>query len=526
MEKLNKPVFRFSTEYEILLLFERQDEGESFLSELKTEFPKSVLISNDDNPLDAFINGEYDLLIIDDLTFESIDNSLWEECLAKKPDASSLVILGSYSKDIILQIVQVGFTTYLVKPFSGSQFLGRVRKFAHRDFEHIENARLRTLLPLYDLGKKFIECKDYEEIYQRLIAAIEEVMTPSSISIMVPDAESGCLKIVAGRNISDSLKKSVSLKPGEKIAGWVFANKEPVVLNKNTQKKSSFSPHLKRSDISASISFPLVKSTEIFGVINISQKDKAIVYRNSDIETMSIIADFAAMAIENVSNINRREDFVRLQTLMGQYVAPEVAAELADKEESPLEIGQVQELTVLFADIRNYTMLIQKLPLFEMRKFLNEFFDLITRHIYNHQGTLDKYMGDAVLAIFGAPKFLDNQSHHAVASAIEIVKSFKLLRDKWLVNYDFFSQVELGLGISRGAMFIGNIGSSQRLDYTVIGTDVNIAQRLASETDGGQILVTETVKEELEKTVQTKKVMRKQLRGVSQERTIYEVCPT
>jgi adenylate cyclase len=160
-------------------------------------------------------------------------------------------------------------------------------------------------------------------------------------------------------------------------------------------------------------------------------------------------------------------------------------------------LGAVKVATVLFADIRNFTGMVQHLPLPVLRDFLNEFFQVFTETIFEYRGTVDKFMGDAVLAVFGALIELDNASWTAVETALAIRERFAALKKEWQKRDSFFDSIDLGFGITRGEMFMGNVGSARRLDYTVIGTEVNIAQRLASAATSFRIYITDEVREDL-----------------------------
>jgi adenylate cyclase len=146
--------------------------------------------------------------------------------------------------------------------------------------------------------------------------------------------------------------------------------------------------------------------------------------------------------------------------------------------------------------------------------------------VFSHKGMLDKFMGDAALVIFGAPVKIDNPNGAAVSAACKIMTEFDKLRVLWEKKNKIFANVGLGIGISRGSMFLGNVGSSQRLDYTVIGPDVNIAQRLASETVSGQILITDRVQATLDGRfpISTEKNMT--LKGMEAEVTVYSLSVT
>jgi class 3 adenylate cyclase len=225
-------------------------------------------------------------------------------------------------------------------------------------------------------------------------------------------------------------------------------------------------------------------------------------------------------------NISLKGQVLKMRALFERYMAPEVAAVLLNGQEPMLDVvGEVQEITVLFADIRNFTFLVQHLHLQDSQRFLTEFFDLVADVISLRQGTLDKFIGDAALAIFGPLVLQDSPNQSAVFAAMEIQKGFEALRVKWALKSELFMQIGLGIGISRGNMYLGNVGSGRRLDYTVVGADVNIAQRLASDTVSGQILVTESVYKDVTGVVAVQEQKTKLLRGLERTIRIYSIIP-
>ncbi len=280
---------------------------------------------------------------------------------------------------------------------------------------------------------------------------------------------------------------------------------------------------MQRDDIAASISFPLKGREKVLGVLNVTQTAKEVEYSQSDIELLSVICGQAVMALENVVYMEEREQNVRTKALFEQYVAPEVAEILLSSGGNIMEIGGVQEITILFADIRNFTLAVQHLSHQDIHLFLTQFFDLFSDVAFSRKGTLDKFMGDAALVAFGAPIELERPSHAAVYTAVELSVGFEKLRKEWLQKSDIFQELGLGIGISRGEVFHGNVGSSRRLDYTVIGTEVNIAQRLASSTESGHILITESVFNDVDDGFPIKKEEPRTLRGLEQESQLYSI---
>jgi adenylate cyclase len=280
---------------------------------------------------------------------------------------------------------------------------------------------------------------------------------------------------------------------------------------------------LSRIELSSSISFPLVSKNDSIGVINLNRHDERKRFSHSDIELVSILAQLTVTAIENLRLSRQRQENARIRTLFEQYVSPEVARMLLDQGDAMMELGTIQTLTVLFADIRNYTLLVQNLSLPDLREFLDAFFEMFTRVVYDHKGTLDKFMGDGALVIFGAPCEHENPAEAAVNTGKETVHRFRSLRQRYAQRNELFLDIGLGIGISSGEMFIGNLGSRERFDYTVVGPDVNIAQRLASGTDGDKVLCTDLVLRACRRITPRLPAATMQLKGFAEPIIVHEV---
>ena len=443
--------------------------------------------------------------------------TIFDDLKDARPGLVGLLIAAkSDTARLCMAAMESGFSGVLAYPLHADQLRSKVGKAMESTALREENARLRTLLPLFGLGEKFLSSRTEKEVLDSLLDVVADQTNGDSLSVMLFDDQEGCLKIAASRGIPEKLIKKIKIRPGDKIAGWVFKEKKPVILNQETQKDSRFADLLKRPEIVSAVSFPMLVHDRILGVLNVSHKDGDIRFAESDIEILGILSAQASLAIENVRSIASREQKTRLQTLLEQYVAPEVAKVLmASDADLTTGLGEIKKATVLFADLRNFTGMVQQLPLDVLRDFLNEFFHVFTETIFQYRGTVDKFMGDAVLAVFGALIELDNASFTAVETAIAIRERFAGLKERWQEQDEFFATIDLGIALTSGEMFMGNVGSDRRLDYTVIGTDVNISQRLASKASTCSIYITDTVRKDLdEKRVELKEVGDLTLRGV------------
>ena len=166
----------------------------------------------------------------------------------------------------------------------------------------------------------------------------------------------------------------------------------------------------------------------------------------------------------------------KMQTAMGKYLSYDVMQNVVNNIDNIELGGKRADITVLFADIRNFTSISEKMDAASTMMILNEYFSELVPIIEEHDGVLNKFMGDAILAIFGEPKKTQNHALDAVKCANRMLKKVKHLQEKWIDEGK--PKIEIGIGISSGEAFVGNIGSKDRLEYTVIGDTVNTASRI------------------------------------------------
>lgn len=466
---------------------------------------------------------EFSLLLMSSKIETQLQLEFISSTRIKNQNIDSILLYHGTKKGFDVEVWRMGFVDIVRMPAEKEYLVKVIEDLLRKQAEQYETIQSRALLPIYQLGEKFLSVQNETSVFNELIEIIDRVIDGGSISIMTVDGESGELKIVASKGVSAKVKETARVKPGERVAGWVFDRGEAVVLNRETQHSSPLAAVLERSDIQASISFPLISGGQTFGVVNISQNYSKVRYSQVEIELLTIICRQAVAAYENVKSIKEREKSVRTKTLFQQYVSPEIAEILLRKQQNLLQVGALEQLTVLFADIRNFTLLVQQIKPDLLREFLNRFFDLFADIVFLHRGTLDKFMGDAALVYFGSPVSIQNPNKVAVSAAVEIVKRFEELRCLWADKFSCFHEIGLGIGMSRGEMFLGNVGSSRRFDYTVIGTDVNIAQRLASVAASGQILLTSKVHEDVKGDFEWIEEPKRKLRSVEKELKLFSV---
>lgn len=232
------------------------------------------------------------------------------------------------------------------------------------------------------------------------------------------------------------------------------------------------------------VSQPLSRIREAVEAIGGGQFETRVALTTRD-EFADVGSAINAMAL----GLRQRDNLKR--TLIS-YVSKQVADEILSSGQLPSIKGERRKVTVLFADVRGFTSLSEKLPPEEIVSLLNEYFDRMIEAIFRHQGTLNKFIGDGLMAMFGAPVDDPRQEEHAVLAALEMERELVSLKEKF--RKERALEFRIGIGINTGVAIVGNIGSQQKMEYTAIGDTVNTAARLESATKdlGADIVLSES----------------------------------
>lgn len=234
---------------------------------------------------------------------------------------------------------------------------------------------------------------------------------------------------------------------------------------------------------------------------------------------MLVILYIVTMVRGYLAEIQRRR---KLLGVFRQYVAPQVVEELSKKGEFEVKLGgEKRHIAVLFVDIRGFTTMSESLQPEEVVEILNEYLALTTDSIFKNEGTLDKFVGDATMAVFNAPFDLDDYIYRAVRTAWDMKAGAKALAEKF--EKRFGKSVAFGIGVNCGDAVVGNIGCEFRMDYTAIGDTVNTAARLESNAKREQILISEEVYQAVKDRIEVTPIGGIPLKGKAKEVFVYQV---
>jgi adenylate cyclase len=234
---------------------------------------------------------------------------------------------------------------------------------------------------------------------------------------------------------------------------------------------------------------PLIAGSAVHGALYADRLNQTASFTRDDLELLCAITAQTAVAVENVRSHERlaREEVARAN--YSRFMPEYVVRQMLEHPESFKLGGVNQTITVLFADVRGFTRLAEHAPPEQVVQLLNQYFSAMSDIIFAHNGTLDKYIGDGLMALFGAPTSTPDDAANAVTVAVEMQRRIQKL------NEDFSAaglpEISIGVGLHTGEATVGYIGSERRTEYTAIGDTVNLASRLESNSKGGQILLSE-----------------------------------
>ncbi len=244
--------------------------------------------------------------------------------------------------------------------------------------------------------------------------------------------------------------------------------------------------------------------------------------RSGDIVVFPVIC--LAVMVFNIlthyfsANRTKRE----VENALRKYVAPQVVSDIAKSGSFRLELGgETREVAVLFVDMRGFTALSEALAASAVVEILNAYLELTTDCIFKYGGTLDKFIGDAAMAVFNAPFDTEDYVYKAVLTAFDIIKGGEGLNKRFKDKYNV--DIGFGAGVNCGSAIVGNIGCDFRMDYTAVGDTVNVAARLESKAPAGQIYISRAAYEQVRKRVIAEEIGEISLKGKAKGVFVYNV---
>jgi adenylate cyclase len=350
-----------------------------------------------------------------------------------------------------------------------------------------QERQAKKLSLLLDISQRLSGEFDLEKLLRNVLDTMFEIMNVDRVSILLRNEATGELvPSMSKSRLGDTQFPSVPRSIVDKVV-----QERVAVVSDNTAADSRFKGQsIVRQSVRSAMCSPLMAAGDrVLGLLYVDSVTAANSFSDEDLQFLVAFSGLVAIGIRNswYADQVKREALVRSN--FERYFAPNVAAEIAQQDaEVPLG-GDRRPITILFSDIRGFTTIAESMGPDAIAGLLTEYFSEMVEIIFEHGGTLDKFVGDAIMALWGAPIAHVDDPDQALRAAVAMQQGIRRLNEHWISTGR--PELGVGIGINYGEVFAGNIGSRRRLEYTVIGDAVNVANRLSTEAGPGEILVSE-----------------------------------
>jgi adenylate cyclase len=393
---------------------------------------------------------------------------------------------------------------------------------------HIANARLIEQLQrrifhlrtLYDVSQEINFLNDPQEILKRLLLMVAGTFGAFTGMVFLANVKQQKVETLVHQGLeTQNLEVIEEMAASGRLLELCGTNRVVNVEDETGESRSNSWVLL--SSLQLRVWVPFAINDDLSGGIGLGERLTGESYSPEDHELLDTLAAQGAVCLQNAKLIKQIRKEEVLRTNLSRYISPQLVDQIIKKDLQVNLGGDRKVVTVLFSDIRNFTTITEMQKPDELVSILNEYFTEMAKVIFEHQGSLDKYIGDAIVAVFGSLIPLDNSVKAAVAAATQMMRRLVDLNQGWSRRYGF--TIDIGIGISTGEVFLGNIGSPERMEFTVIGDTVNVASRFSALAAPGQILLTREARQRLGDAVRCLQLPSTKVKGKTLPMDVFEV---
>lgn len=461
--------------------------------------------------------GQPDLILTDYEMPKLNGLDMLRELRKSEPTMPVILMTSHGSERIAVEGLRLGVHDYLTKPFQPEDMLTAIQNalfLAHLQQEKEALTRqvmqtnqqleqhIRELNTLAQIGKTITALMSPDKMLERIVDAVLFMTQSEECTLALVSPQTGQLKEPLRRR-----RRQIPQRPTGPLSlmGMNGAN-SPVMAEAKTV-----------------LSLPLQLGERVVGHLRI--------YRTSndplsghDQRILGMLADYAAIAIYNMQlmrqlQLTKEREKQQIRGLFERYVAPTVVEHMLAQPEKVSLGGIRQTVAVLFADIRGFSAFSARTSPETLVDLLNQYLQVAADIILSEEGTLDKFMGDAIMAFFNAPLPQPDFPLRAIRAAYKLCRRVEELHERLSPA----SHLKFGVGVGIGEVIVGNVGTAQMMNFTIIGDAVNKAKRLQEHAEGGQILIGQETYRQVRYEVQARYVGKIQLKGQAQPEPVYEL---
>ena len=382
-----------------------------------------------------------------------------------------------------------------------------------------ENNLLKLLLAV---GKTLSSVLMPDEIMHRVMELVFQMDNVERGFVMLRDDKKGFKPAVLLYKDEALKAEARGVALSTTVTEKLMNDRVPLLIyDVGTDERFSTSQSLRISGIRSAMCAPLIYKDRVFGIFYVDCLSKPYAFSQEELGIFSVIAAEAAISFDNARSHEELARRVVERQALERFLSSNIVEKiLANPNEIHLG-GENQTVTILFSDIRGFTRMSEKMEPHAVVELLNEYFSEMTDLIFDSGGTLDKYLGDGIMAVYGAPLPKPDDALRATQTAMEMQRALAALNRDWESRGQ--QPLRMGVGVNTGPVTAGNIGSAKRMDYTVIGDAVNLASRLCSNAAGGQILVSESTHLQLNGRIPGQRLEPIRVKGKETPVELYEV---
>jgi adenylate cyclase len=368
-----------------------------------------------------------------------------------------------------------------VAPLAQDKFLPE-KKITDDKALRIDYEKLRVT---YELQRDIGFETDIDLLLERILERTSEFLTYDRGVILMAD-ESGCLKPRAYRIRKGEDKLIISSTLIRHIQKEKTGILSSDALMDNRFKKAH---SIIAQSVRSTMAVPILHQDDLLGIMIIDSSESVNAYTEKDLHLLTNIANQTAQFIKNSQMAKKIEKDAATRERFQRLLSPDLAEMVVSGRLKVEKGGESRVATVLFADIRGFTAMSENMEATEVLQMLNDYFEVMVEIVFRHEGTVDKFVGDEMMVIWGAPVPHDDDPCRAIRAALDM--QAELVELNKILMAEEQRQIHVGIGINTGDLVAGYIGSTRTMSYSVIGDTVNTASRLCSAANAGQIIISE-----------------------------------
>jgi class 3 adenylate cyclase/DNA-binding response OmpR family regulator len=514
---------------ETILIVDDGQDNRDFIVEyvLEPNGFRSLIARDGLEGLQMALKHKPDLILLDLEMPRMKGTQVLEQLNAQNLDIPVILMTFHGSEEIAIEVYRMGVKDYIKKPYYPEEMLESIEKSlaetrlrrekdaltervlqANRELQR----RVNELNILYNVGKSVTSLTDMTLLLPNIVQAATHVTHADEVMLILIENKKMVCRAHKPKNSSGA--RAASFEVNDPMVPHVLKNRQPVALGPDQLQKT---PDPRRPHSAAYA--PLIINDNVLGVLCVmSYSSHGAVFSQHDSALLSALSDYAAIAIENSRNysaLNTSKEHLR--DTFERFVPPSVVSHALSSPDNMQLGGKRQMISVMFADIRGYTAWSENAAPEKVVETLNHYLDLAAGVILGWEGTLDKYFGDGLMAIFNAPESQPDHVHRVVDAALAV------MRAAHEVNTLHGYQLAYSIGVHTGEAVVGYIGTSRAINYTAIGDTVNLAKRLQESAAPGQILVDESVVKALGTRIQARPLGELKVKGRKNPAFAYEL---